>query len=76
MKAIAKQNPIPLKLTLEFETLEELQAFEMIFHVSAIVEADFLHKHLNTDVISDALPGSYSDEQLDEFIADIERHFA
>jgi len=26
MKTIAKQNPIPLKLTLEFETLEELQA--------------------------------------------------
>ena len=75
MKAVSKQNPIPLELTLEFETLEELQAFEMIFHVSAIVEADFLHKHLNTDVISDALPGSYSDEQLDEFIADIERHF-
>ncbi len=48
----------------------------MIFHVSAIVEANYLHKHLNTDVISDALPGSYSDEQLDEFIADIERHFA
>ncbi len=72
MKAIAKQHPIPLKLTLEFETLEELQAFEMIFHVSAIVEA----MHLDTDVISEALPGSFSDEQLDEFIADIERHFA
>ena len=71
MKAKAKQNPIPLKLTLEFETLEKLQAFEMIFHVSAIVEA----MHLNTDVISDELPGSFSDEQLDEFIADIERHF-
>jgi len=54
----------------------ELQAFEMIFQVSAIVEADFLHKHLDTDVISDALPGSFSDEQLGEFIADIERHFA
>ena len=27
MKAIAKQHPVPLKLTLEFETLEELQAF-------------------------------------------------
>ena len=76
MKAIAKQHPIPLKLTLEFETLEELQAFEMIFHVSAIVDASFLHKHLITDVISNALPGSFSDEQLDEFIADIERHFA
>ena len=75
MKAISKQNPIPLKLSLEFETLEEPQAFETIFHVSAIVEADFLHKHLNTEVISDALPGSYSDEQLDEFIANIERHF-
>ena len=71
MKAIAKQNPIPLKLTLEFETIEELQAFEMIFRVSAIVEA----MHLDTDVISDSLPGSFSDEQLDEFIADIERHF-
>ena len=76
MKAKAKQQPIPLKLTLEFETLEELQAFEMIFQVSAIVEADFLHKHLNSDMISNALPGSFSDEQLDEFIADIERHFA
>jgi len=31
MNAIVKQNPIPLKLTLEFERLEELQAFEMIF---------------------------------------------
>ena len=48
----------------------------MIFHVSAIVDASFLHKHLITDVISNALPGSFSDEQLDEFIADIERHFA
>jgi len=55
MKAIAKQNPIPLKLTLEFERLEELQAFEMIFHVSAIVDAI----HLNTDVISEALRGLY-----------------
>ena len=43
--------------------------------MSVIMEADFLHKHLNTYVISDALPGSFSDEQLDEFIADIERHF-
>ena len=76
MKAIAKQNPIPLELNLKFETLEELQAFEMIFHVSAIVEADFLEKHLDTDVISNALPGSFTTEQLDEFIADIERHFA
>ena len=76
MKAIAKQNPIPLELTLSFETLEELQAFEMIFHVSAIVEASFLHKHLNADEISDALPRSFCDEQLNEFIADIERHFA
>jgi hypothetical protein len=39
------------------------------------VEADFLEKHFNTDVISDALPGSFTDEQLDEFIADIELHF-
>ena len=61
MKAVSKQNPIPLKLTLEFETLEELQAFEMIFHASAIVEAEFLHKYLNTDVISEALPQSFSD---------------
>jgi len=76
MKAIAKQNPTPIKLTLEFDTLEELQAFEMIFHVFAIVEADFLFKLLNTDVISEVLPGSFSDEQLDEFITDIEWHFA
>ena len=55
--------------------MEELQALEMVFHVSVIVEADFLHKHLHTDVISDVLPGSYSDEQLDEFLADMERHF-
>jgi len=61
MKAVSKQNPIPLKLTLEFETLEELQAFEMIFRASAIVEAEFLHKYLNTDVISEALPQSFSD---------------
>ena len=51
MKAVSKQNPIPLKLSLEFETLEELQSFEMIFHVSAIVEA----MHLDTDVILDTL---------------------
>ncbi len=54
---------------------EELQAFEMIFQVSAIVEADFRHKHLNTDIIPKVLLRSFSDEQLDEFIADIERHF-
>lgn len=48
----------------------------MIFYVSAIIEAGFLHKHLNTDVILNALSGSFTDEQLDEFIADIERHFA
>lgn len=61
MKVLTHNKPIPLKLSLGFETLEELQAFEMIFHVSAIIEADFLHKHLNTDVISNVLPGSFSD---------------
>ncbi len=71
MKISAHNKPIPFNLSLEFETLEELQAFEMIFHVSAIVDA----MHLDTDMISNALPGSFSDEQLDEFIADIERHF-
>ena len=59
-----------IELTLKFEPLEELQAFEMIFHVSAVVKADFLHKHSYTDLISDALLGSYSDGQLDEFIAE------
>ena len=75
MKVSTKPSLIPYELSLMFETLEELQAFEMIFQASAIVEADFLHKHLDTDTISDALPGSYSDEQLTEFIADVERHF-
>jgi len=32
--------------------------------------------HLDTDIISSALPNSFMNEQLDEFIADIERHFA
>ena len=61
MKATTKTNPVPFKFMLEFEKLEELQAFEMIFRASAIVEAEFLHKYLNTDVISEALPQSFSD---------------
>jgi hypothetical protein len=30
MKISAHNKPIPIKLTLKFETLEELQVFEMI----------------------------------------------
>jgi len=66
MKAIIKQIFEPLELTLKLD---------MIFQVSAIVETDFLHRHLDMDEISNALLGSYSDEQLDEIKADIERHF-
>ena len=75
MKAKVKQKSVSLELTIKFESSEELQAFEIFFQALAIVEADFLHKHLDTDLISDVLSGSFRDEQLDEFIATIERHF-
>ncbi len=75
MKATVNQTFEPLELTIKFETLEELQAFEVIFYTSAITEASFIEKHLNTDVITNALPKSHTDEQFLEFIRDLEAHF-
>ncbi len=44
MKATVKQVFEPLELTIKFETLEELQAFEVIFYASAITESSFIAK--------------------------------
>ena len=75
MKAIVKQTFQPLELTIKFETLEELQAFELIFYTSAIVESEFISKRFNSDVITNALPRSHTDEQFTEFIKDLEAYF-
>lgn len=75
MKATVKQAFEPLELTIKFETLEELQAFEVIFYTSAIVESEFISKRFNSDVITNALPRSYTDEQFLEFVKDLEAHF-
>jgi hypothetical protein len=75
MKIDVKKNYLPLKLTLEFETLEELQAFESIFQVSAIIESEFIAKHLDTENISDSLPRLFKDEQVDQLINDLELHY-
>ncbi|KAA3618566.1 MAG: hypothetical protein D8M58_21520 [Calditrichaeota bacterium] len=75
MKVSTKPSLIPFELSLKFETLEELQAFEMLFHVAAVMEADFIEKHLGSNGISAFLPNSYTEEQLNEVIADVERHY-
>ncbi|KAA3613638.1 MAG: hypothetical protein DWQ03_12430 [Calditrichaeota bacterium] len=75
MKVSTKPSLIPFELTLKFETLEELQAFEMLFHVAAVMEAEFIRKHFDAKAISAFLPKSYIEEQLDEVIADVERHY-
>jgi len=75
MKVSTKPSLIPFELTLKFETLKELQAFEMIFHVAALMEADFIEKHLDTKAILAFLPKSYTEEQLNDVLADIERHY-
>jgi hypothetical protein len=75
MKIDVKKNYLPLKLTLEFETLEELQAFESIFQVSVIVESEFIAKYLDTEKISNLLPGMAKDEHVDQLINDLELHY-
>lgn len=75
MKAAIKQKFQPLELTIKFETLEELQAFEVIFYTSAIVESEFISKRFNSEVITNALPRSHTDEQFTQFIKDLEVHF-
>ena len=75
MKAAIKQIFQPLELTIRFETLEELQAFEVIFYASAIVESEFISKRFNSDAITNALPRSHTDEQFTQFIKDLEAYF-
>ncbi|KAA3616763.1 MAG: hypothetical protein DWQ03_01215 [Calditrichaeota bacterium] len=75
MKVSTKPSLIPFELILKFETLEELQAFEMIFQVAAVMEAEFFEKHLGSNGISAFLPKSYTEEQLDDVLTDVERHY-
>jgi hypothetical protein len=76
MKAtsIVKQTFQPVKLTITFETKEELLIFYNIFNHGWITE--YAHEYINDEIIRDELTKAYPDTQAAyyEFFCGLDNH--